>query len=252
MGDRAIDMNAEILAEVAGLTSVTAVLALGAIARGGPTVRRPPGDHPTGRQRGRPLRRDLVLFALVGAMAFVAIGPVAAVMMVGVGAVLLSRQRRTRDRRRRAVIDETFPDAVELFVLCLHAGRSPGQAVRELAVRAPPAVRPGFEAVVSRLTRGAGLADALDALPATLGPSTREVASSVAAAEREGLALAPVLDRLAHDARATRRRQGEAAARKLPVRLSFPLVACTLPAFVLLALAPALLGALSTLRGSAP
>ena len=68
----------------------------------------------------------------------------------------------------------------------------------------------------------------------------------------QGLALAPVLDRLAHDARAARRRQGESAARKLPVRLSFPLVACTLPAFVLLALAPALLGALSTLRGSAP
>ncbi len=69
---------------------------------------------------------------------------------------------------------------------------------------------------------------------------------------RDGLPLAPVLDRLTDEASAGRRRQGEAAARRLPVRLSFPLVACTLPSFVLLAIAPAVLGALSTLRANAP
>ena len=72
------------------------------------------------------------------------------------------------------------------------------------------------------------------------------------AAVRDGLPLTPVLDRLTDEANATRRRQGEAAARRLPVRLSFPLVVCTLPSFVLLAIAPAVLGAISTLRGTAP
>jgi hypothetical protein len=66
------------------------------------------------------------------------------------------------------------------------------------------------------------------------------------------LPLTPVLDRLTDEANAGRRRAGEAAARRLPVRLSFPLVVCTLPSFVLLAIAPAVLGALSTVRGSAP
>ena len=37
-----------------------------------------------------------------------------------------------------------------------------------------------------------------------------------------------------------------------PVKLSFPLVVCTLPSFVLLAIVPAALGAISTLRASAP
>ena len=74
----------------------------------------------------------------------------------------------------------------------------------------------------------------------------------IATADRDGLPLAPALDRLAADARTTRRRLGEAAARRLPVRLIFPLVTCTLPSFVLLAIAPAVLGALSTLRGRAP
>ena len=34
--------------------------------------------------------------------------------------------------------------------------------------------------------------------------------------------------------------------------MTFPLVICTLPSFVLLAIAPAVLGALSTLRAGAP
>ena len=56
-----------------------------------------------------------------------------------------------------------------------------------------------------------------------------------------------MLESLAHEARASRRRQHEATARRLPVRLSFPLVVCTLPSFVLLAIAPAVIAALSSL-----
>ena len=84
------------------------------------------------------------------------------------------------------------------------------------------------------------------------GRPGRDVARAIAGADRDGLPLAPVLDRLAADARTARRRLGEIAARRLPVRLTFPLVTCTLPSFVLLAIAPAVIGALSTLRDNAP
>jgi len=244
---------AEGAATIAGLATVAAVLTIGAAARGGPrprTVTSTPDDgaRPDRRRRWVTVAAGSVALA---ATAFVA-DPVLAVGLAGLAALVVSRRGRVQRRRARAIVEATFPDAVELFVLCLHAGLSPVQAVDELAARAPPTVRPGFAAVVAQLHRGAALADALRALPAALGPCAREVAAAVAAADREGLALGPVLDRLAADARTTRRRQGEAAARQLPVRLSFPLVACTLPAFVLLALAPAVLGALSTLRGTAP
>jgi tight adherence protein C len=145
-----------------------------------------------------------------------------------------------------------MPDSIELLVLCVHAGRSPTQAVVELAQRAPSAVSDGFAAVERQLHRGRGLADALAELPLELGPAARELASSIAMADRDGLPLAPVLDRLAAEARSERRRLGQAEAQRLPVRLSFPLVVCTLPSFVLLAIAPAVLGAISTLRGTVP
>jgi hypothetical protein len=46
--------------------------------------------------------------------------------------------------------------------------------------------------------------------------------------------------------RADVRRRAEARARTVPVRLCFPLVACILPAFALLTVAPAVLAGLST------
>jgi pilus assembly protein TadC len=44
-----------------------------------------------------------------------------------------------------------------------------------------------------------------------------------------------------------RRRAAETSARKLPVRLSFPLVLCILPAFIVLTVVPAIFGALRAL-----
>ena len=143
-----------------------------------------------------------------------------------------------------------MPDATELLVACLHAGRSPTQAVVELGRLAPAPIRPAFGAVGQRLQRGAGLADALGELVVTCGRCALPLVTAMSAAVRDGLPLTPVLDRLGDEANASRRRQGEAAARRLPVRLSFPLVVCTLPSFVLLSVAPAVLGAVSSLRGS--
>ncbi len=102
-----------------------------------------------------------------------------------------------------------------------------------------------------RTERGQPFADALGALPQHLGPQAGGLADVIATSDRHGLPLGPVLDQLTAEVRATRRRLDQADARKLPVRLSFPLVVCTLPSFVLLAIAPAVIAALSSLGGTA-
>ena len=85
-----------------------------------------------------------------------------------------------------------------------------------------------------------------------VGDEARTFAEALATSERYGLPLGPVLDRLVDDARAHRRHQAEQAARRLPVTMAFPLVVCTLPSFVLLAVVPAVMGALVALRESLP
>ena len=199
------------------------------------------------------MRRVMVIsLAITAAPLVVLTGPSAMLVAGGGVAAIAARRRRVRVTLHRRALDAAMADAVELFVLCVHAGRSPSQAVADVAARAPPVLRPAFDAVDLQLHRSRSLGDALGELQRLGGPIGHELASAVAAADRDGLPLAPVLDRLAAEARASRRRAGEAAARQLPVRMTFPLVICTLPSFVLLAIAPAVLGALSTLRAGAP
>ena len=144
-------------------------------------------------------------------------------------------------RRHVARATAALPDAIELLTLVIRSGMTPTAAVEG-----------AFAEVVHRMHRGERLADALDVFAVQLGPAAAGFADALATADRFGLPIEPVLDRLAIDVRADRRRLAERHARTLPVKLSFPLVLCTLPSFVLLAIAPAVIGALATLRGSVP
>jgi len=238
-----------------GLVMGTVALLAGA-ARRPPPIRRVDGPHmadigarPATRRRPPIVMVMAIVVALVAALV---VGVLLTLVVAVLGGCVLVRRRHRRALSDRRAMERALPDAVELLVLCIHAGRSPTQAISELARRAPLPLRPAFAAVELQLHRGRRLGDALITLPDHTGPCTRELTSAIALADREGLPIVPVLDRLAVDARQDRRRHGEAEARRLPVRLSFPLVACTLPAFVLLAIAPAVLGALSTLRGPVP
>lgn len=153
------------------------------------------------------------------------------------------RRRTTARREERAL-----PDAIDLFVLAVRAGHLPTAAVNVVLPHLAPSLRPAFRDVANAVRSGTRFADALTLLPLRLGPMAAPLADSLIAADRYGLPLAPVLDRLADEARQHRRRLADASARQLPVRLSLPLVLCTLPSFVLLAVVPLLLAAFSSLN----
>jgi tight adherence protein C len=154
-------------------------------------------------------------------------------------------QAKTRAARQ---ISANVPDAIDLLVLSIRAGYLPAQAIVEITPFVPLPLRSSFVAVVTAMDNGERFADALAQLPAHIGPIAQPLVDSLSAADRYGLPLAPVLERLAFEARQQRRRDADAAARELPVRLAMPLVLCTLPSFVLLAIVPLLLGALSSLH----
>jgi tight adherence protein C len=156
---------------------------------------------------------------------------------------------RARGHSRK--VERELPGTIELLVLSIHAGLTPNQAIRELATSASESVRPAFIEIVHRMDRGEPFACAIVTLPDWLGPRSAGLAEVIATADRYGLPLSQILDQLSREARSTRRRLDEASARKLPIRLSFPLVVCTLPSFVLLAIAPAVIAALSSLGASA-
>jgi pilus assembly protein TadC len=150
----------------------------------------------------------------------------------------LATRRRARARRRAA--ERSVPLVLDVLTVAARAGCTPRVALAATATWSPPATRGLLADVERRCRLGVSLADSLDAL-AVEEPALAAVAEVLALSERSGAPTAELLERLADEARADLRRRAEAHARRVPVRLLFPLVFLVLPAFGLLTVVPALL-----------
>jgi tight adherence protein C len=159
------------------------------------------------------------------------------------------RWRAARDARAQAaLVAAEVPEVVDLLRLAVGAGLTVSLAVAAVGRHGRGSVAQGLADAAAATRRGRRLADALDDLPEQVGEPVRALASTLAGCERYGHAIGPALERLAADCRDDQRRQAEAAARRVPVLLLFPLVLCVLPAFALLTVAPLVAGALRALH----
>lgn len=158
---------------------------------------------------------------------------------------------RWRARARRRVEAEAWrdalPDAVDLFAVALGGGLTVAGALPVVAARAPPPLGPALVEAHRRAHHGEAIDEALARL-ADAAPPTRPLVAVLVAAHHDGGPVVEAMARLAADERAARRRAVEARARKVPVRMLFPLVLCTLPAFVLVTVVPPVLAAFADLR----
>lgn len=154
--------------------------------------------------------------------------------------------------RRRDDKSASLVEFVDLLVVLLKSGRTTHQSFECIARWSEGDVRRVAERVLQRCDQGERLADATGELIAVFGSAAVGIANTLASAERDGLPIAPVLDRLVGEAHSERRRQAQIDAAKLPIKLAFPLVACVLPSFVALTVVPILIGALSSLTLGPP
>lgn len=182
--------------------------------------------------------------ALVVALMVVAVAP------VGAPAVLAAAWARTRllllreERDRQREVRGSLPDAVDLLLLCSTAGTGLALAHGEVARCLSGPVGTALAAADSQAAGGRPRADALVAALSPLGERAAALAHVLADHLRYGTPLGPELGRLSLELRLDRRRAAEEEARRVPVRLLAPLVACTLPAFALLTVAPLLVASL--------
>jgi tight adherence protein C len=132
---------------------------------------------------------------------------------------------------------------IDLISLATSAGVAPQQAVALAALWGPS----GTAAVLARVdhaTRvGTPFRDALTSAGAA-HPVVAPLMEVLVLGDSLGAPAGASLDRLAAEARADIRRDAEARARVVPVKLLFPLVFLVLPAFGLLTVVPALLASL--------
>lgn len=162
------------------------------------------------------------------------------------GRTLTGLQTRSRVRRDDGRLAAELPVTVDLLGVAVGAGCTPYLAVDAAARWAPPLMSVRLAGVRDACALGATFADALDDLAAR-APALRPVAGALLASDRLGAPVGPALARLAAEQRADLRRRVEAHARRVPVRLLFPLVFVVLPAFALLTVIPTLLAGFSRL-----
>jgi tight adherence protein C len=155
---------------------------------------------------------------------------------------------RRYERRRAAALVADLPEVVDLLALAVGAGLTNRLALEGVVRHGHGALVAELDVVLEQVRLGRRLADALAELPTRAGEAVRPLSTVLVTAERYGAPLERTMGRLADDVRRQRQRRAEEAARRVPVKLLFPLVLCVLPAFGLLTVAPLVASALRSLR----
>jgi tight adherence protein C len=158
---------------------------------------------------------------------------------------LVARRARARAEEARAAL----PDALDLLAACALGGMAVDRALRTVAPEVPGPLGEALRETVRALDAGMPRRAAYRALAEQAGaPEVRSLVRALERAEQYGTPVAAALAAQAREVRARRRAEAEEAARRAPVAMLFPLVVCFLPAFLLLAVAPAVVVALRGFR----
>ena len=160
--------------------------------------------------------------------------------------VLVVPVMRRRAARVDAALARELPVAVDLLGVAVGAGCTPILAVEAAARWAPSVMARELGTVVRSCALGATFTAAVEDL-AHRRPRLEALADALLVTERSGAPGGAALARLAGEERAAVRRRAEAHARRVPVRLLFPLVFLVLPAFVLLTVVPGLAAGMARL-----
>jgi tight adherence protein C len=148
------------------------------------------------------------------------------------------------DRRQQAITD-SFPDALDMMVVCVEAGLGLDAAFTRVGTQLASAhqvLASELGLVALELRAGKSREDALRNFARRSG--MREISSFVTLliqSDALGTSIAQTLRVHAEEMRATRMLRAEEMAHKLPVKLTIPLVTCILPAMLAVVLLPGII-----------
>ena len=155
-----------------------------------------------------------------------------------------------RGTRRQEQIRRELPDGLDLLTLSVEAGLGFDGAATQVAHSMPGPLAREFVRMLQETHMGQRRSDALRALAGrtTVG-QLRTLATSLVQAGELGIPIATVLREQSRDMRLRRRQDAEEQARKLPVKVTIPLVLCLFPALFIVVIGPGALRIMHTMFG---
>lgn len=183
-----------------------------------------------------PMRIAAAALVLLVATAAIRSGPGLAVGVVAAGLIAVAPPRR----RREVVPPDEVALVIDLVAGCLDAGATLPQAIDAAGIASRGLLRERCVTVASAMRAGATGAEAWQDWFAD--PSLAGFARTAARTSLSGAAAAADLRRAATRLRAQRRARAQQRVHQASVWLVVPLGLCFLPAFVLVAVVPIVLG----------
>jgi tight adherence protein C len=155
---------------------------------------------------------------------------------------ILKRRARTRMR----MIEHALPDSLDLMVTCLEAGLGLNATIARVGEERSSMKDPlgeEFNQVSLELREGRSREECLRALGDRNGvEDLKSLATLIIQSDRLGASMAKTLRAHADVLRTKRRQRAEEAARKLPIKILFPLALFILPSLFVIAVGPAMIG----------
>lgn len=171
---------------------------------------------------------------VIGGWGGVIVGLVAAAAVISAAPRLEQAQRDATARQAADAVRREVPQVAGLLSALLASGATVHASVRACATAlVGPAAAP-VQRVAAALELGAAPEEAWASAP----PGLEVIATALARSATSGAPAAALLDAVAADAARDARASAEAAARRAGVRAIIPLVACFLPAFLLVGVVP--------------
>ncbi|WP_436793075.1 type II secretion system F family protein [Actinospongicola halichondriae] len=147
--------------------------------------------------------------------------------------------KRMADDRRKAITNE-LPDVLDQLKVTVEAGMSFDGALLRAGQEGRGVLTTELLKAVNDMQLGLSRGEALQAVAdRTDVPDLRQFVTAVRQAEKHGFPLANILKLQALELRDRRRARAEERAMQVPVKITFPLVFCILPALFIVILGPA-------------
>lgn len=179
----------------------------------------------------------IVLLAAGGAPPPVALLPAALFGLVGAYLPVLWLSSQARARQREMI--KGLPDSLDLLTICVEAGLGLDSALQRVAERQRGPIGGEIRQMLREIGLGKKRREALlDLADRTDIDDVRSLAHAIIQAEQLGTSLAQTLRVQSQRLRVRRRQRAEQEARRLPVKMVFPLVFCLMPSLFIFILGP--------------
>jgi tight adherence protein C len=133
--------------------------------------------------------------------------------------------------KRQQRLAVSLPEGLDLLTICVEAGLGFDAALAQVARNLKGPLAAEFARVLQEMQIGKSRAEAMRALAErTSVPELRAFVSALTQSAELGIPVASVLREQAKEMRVRRRQRAEAQAQKVPVKMTFPLIGCMLPA----------------------